>query len=157
MLGWVWSVTRGQCLVAFLVAAALAVSYEDLVAITDPRGKTSIKTPEVPVTVSPGGSVLQGQLDLAGLPASGRLEFYNRMLPPLPFAVAQGSERPGQLVHPDSIQPGPWDPALFRDRGAQVRSRMSYAGSNQPVPLGRRVQLRGLSSICSWSTTKLTG
>ncbi len=48
-------------------------------------------------------------------PATGRLEFYNRMLPPLPFAVAQGSERPGQLVHPDSIQPGPWDPALFRD------------------------------------------
>jgi GWxTD domain-containing protein len=38
------------------------------VAITDPRGKISIKTPEVPVTVSPGGSVLQGQLDLAGLP-----------------------------------------------------------------------------------------
>ena len=38
------------------------------VAITDPAGKTSIKTPEVPVTVTPGGSVLQGQLDLAGLP-----------------------------------------------------------------------------------------
>ena len=38
------------------------------VAITDPAGKTSIKTPEVPVTVNAGGSVLQGQLDLAGLP-----------------------------------------------------------------------------------------
>jgi GWxTD domain-containing protein len=38
------------------------------VAIKDPGGKTSIKTPEVPVTVTAGGSVLQGQLDLAGLP-----------------------------------------------------------------------------------------
>ena len=38
------------------------------VAIRDSAGKTSIKTPEVPVTVAAGGSVLQGQLDLAGLP-----------------------------------------------------------------------------------------
>jgi GWxTD domain-containing protein len=38
------------------------------VAITDSAGKTSIKTPEVPVKVTAGGSVLQGQLDLAGLP-----------------------------------------------------------------------------------------
>jgi GWxTD domain-containing protein len=39
------------------------------VAIKDSAGKTSTKTPEVPVTVAAGGSVLQGQLDLAGLPA----------------------------------------------------------------------------------------
>lgn len=38
------------------------------VAIQDSVGKTSIKTPEVAVTVAAGGSVLQGQLDLAGLP-----------------------------------------------------------------------------------------
>lgn len=38
------------------------------VAISDSGGKTSIKTPEVPVTVTAGGSVLQGQLDLTGLP-----------------------------------------------------------------------------------------
>jgi len=38
------------------------------VALRDSTGKTSIKTPEVPVTVTPGGSVLKGQLDLAGLP-----------------------------------------------------------------------------------------
>jgi GWxTD domain-containing protein len=38
------------------------------VAIRDSAGKTSIKTPEVPVTVTAGGSVLKGQLDLAGLP-----------------------------------------------------------------------------------------
>ena len=41
------------------------------VAIRDSGGKTSIKTPEVPVTVTAGGSVLQGQLDLAGLPEGG--------------------------------------------------------------------------------------
>lgn len=40
-------------------------------------------------------------------PAQGRLEFYNRILPPLPYAVAQGSERQGELVPRDSIQPGP--------------------------------------------------
>ncbi len=39
------------------------------VAIKDSTGKTSIKTPDVGVTVAAGGSVLQGQLDLAGLPA----------------------------------------------------------------------------------------
>lgn len=38
------------------------------VAIRGTGGATSIKTPEVPVTVTAGGSVLQGQLDLAGLP-----------------------------------------------------------------------------------------
>jgi GWxTD domain-containing protein len=38
------------------------------VAINDSTGKTSIKTPDVPVTVTAGGSVLRGQLDLAGLP-----------------------------------------------------------------------------------------
>jgi len=37
------------------------------VAIRDSAGKTSIETPEVPVTVAAGGSVLKGQLDLTGL------------------------------------------------------------------------------------------
>jgi hypothetical protein len=44
-------------------------------------------------------------------PASGRLEFYNRLLPPLPRAVREGSMK----VPGDSLPPGPWDPALFRD------------------------------------------
>src|SRR5690349_16827940 len=48
-------------------------------------------------------------------PATGRLEFYNRMLSDVPWAVAQNTERPNALVHPDSVQPSPWDPALFRD------------------------------------------
>ena len=38
------------------------------VTIRDSTGKAGIKTPEVPVTVMAGGSVLKGQLDLAGLP-----------------------------------------------------------------------------------------
>lgn len=38
------------------------------VAIRDSAGGTNIKTPEVPVTVAAGGSVLKGQLDLTGLP-----------------------------------------------------------------------------------------
>ena len=65
-------------------------------------------------------------------PASGRLEFYNRILPPLPFAVREGSERAGQLVSPDSIQPGPWDPALFRDDDGRW---FLYWGSSNVYPL----------------------
>lgn len=65
-------------------------------------------------------------------PASGRLEFYHRMLPPLPYAVREGTERPGQLVHPDSVQPGPWDPALFRDDDGRW---YLYWGSSNVYPL----------------------
>ncbi|MGI9076528.1 MAG: family 43 glycosylhydrolase [Gemmatimonadaceae bacterium] len=65
-------------------------------------------------------------------PATGRLEFYNRMLPPLPFAVREGSERMGGLVHRDSVQPGPWDPALFRDDDGRW---YLYWGSSNVYPL----------------------
>ncbi|AHG93874.1 glycoside hydrolase family 43 (plasmid) [Gemmatirosa kalamazoonensis] len=65
-------------------------------------------------------------------PETGRLEFYNRLLPPLPYAVQQGSERAGQLVHPDSVQPGPWDPTLFRDDDGRW---YLYWGSSNAYPL----------------------
>ena len=65
-------------------------------------------------------------------PETGRLEFYNRILPQLPLAVAQGSERPGQLVSSDSIQPGPWDPALFRDDDGRW---FLYWGSSNVYPI----------------------
>ena len=65
-------------------------------------------------------------------PATGRLEFYNRMLPPLPWAVREGSERPGELVPRDSIQPGPWDPALFRDDDGRW---YLYWGSSNVYPI----------------------
>ena len=81
-------------------------------------------------------------------PAAGRPGFYTRLLPPLPTAVAQGSERPGQLVHPDSIQPGPWDPALFHDPDDD--RWFLYWGSSNVYPLygieldkSRRLAYRG--------------
>ena len=64
-------------------------------------------------------------------PAAGRLEFHNRLLPPLPLAVRAGSER-GDRVHPDSIPPGPWDPALFHDDDGRW---YVYWGSSNVYPL----------------------
>ncbi len=45
-------------------------------------------------------------------PASGRLEFYNRLLPPLPNVQQRNVEPPGP---PGSVPPGPWDPDIFHD------------------------------------------
>ena len=73
------------------------------------------------------------QILFSTAPATGRLEFYNRLLPPLPLAVAAGSERPDVLVHPDSIQPGPWDPALFHD--PDTDRWFLYWGSSNVYPL----------------------
>ena len=50
-------------------------------------------------------------------PASGRVEFYNRLLPMLPLARRTEA---AVLAKPDSVQPGPWDPALFQDRKSVV-------------------------------------
>ena len=46
-------------------------------------------------------------------PATGRIEFYNRLLPWLPNARDREA---ASLAKPDSVQPGPWDPAFFHDR-----------------------------------------
>jgi xylan 1,4-beta-xylosidase len=45
-------------------------------------------------------------------PETGKLEFYNRWLPPLPRAMPVGTPPPFPA---DSIPPGPWDPALLHD------------------------------------------
>jgi hypothetical protein len=47
-------------------------------------------------------------------PATGRVDFYNRLLPWLPMARQY---EPGldKLAKPDSVQPGPWDPQFFYD------------------------------------------
>ena len=59
-------------------------------------------------------------------PASGRLEFYNRLLPPLPNFVPDSLPgRPGAA--------GPWDPALFRDPDTQ--RWFLYWGSSNVYPL----------------------
>ena len=45
-------------------------------------------------------------------PATGRVDFYNPLLPWLPMA----REFEGKtFAKPDSVQPGPWDPAFFHD------------------------------------------
>jgi xylan 1,4-beta-xylosidase len=45
-------------------------------------------------------------------PATGRVEFYNRLLPWLPMARrSEGTV----FAKPDSVQPGPWDPQFFHD------------------------------------------
>ena len=46
-------------------------------------------------------------------PATGRVEFYNRLLPWLP--MARSYEPAGVIAKPDSVQPGPWDPQFFYD------------------------------------------
>ncbi len=46
-------------------------------------------------------------------PASGHIEFYNRLLPWLP--MARSYEPRGPFAKPDSVQPGPWDPQFFYD------------------------------------------
>jgi hypothetical protein len=88
------------------------------------------------------------QILVSTAPATGRLEFYNRLLPALPLAVRAGSERPDELVHPDSIQPGPWDPALFHD--PDTDRWFLYWGSSNVYPLyaieldkARRLAYRG--------------
>jgi len=46
-------------------------------------------------------------------PETGRVEFYNRLLPWLP--MARSYEPQGVFAKPDSVQPGPWDPQFFYD------------------------------------------
>ena len=59
-------------------------------------------------------------------PETGRLEFYNRLLPPLPNFVHDSLPgRPGAA--------GPWDPALFRD--PETRRWFLYWGSSNVYPL----------------------
>lgn len=60
----------------------------------------------LPSTTSPIPILMMTQ------PATGRVEFYNRLLPWLPNAR---DREPGPLAKPDSVQPGPWDPAFFHD------------------------------------------
>jgi xylan 1,4-beta-xylosidase len=59
-------------------------------------------------------------------PATGRLEFYNRLLPPLPnYSADSLPGRPGTA--------GPWDPALFRD--PDTARWYLYWGSSNVYPI----------------------
>lgn len=50
-------------------------------------------------------------------PASGKLDFLTRRLPPIPTAVPPGGDR--VPLTGDQTPPGPWDPALFIDDDGQ--------------------------------------
>jgi hypothetical protein len=63
-------------------------------------------------------------------PASGHVEFYNRLLPWLPMARARETD---SLAKPDSVQPGPWDPAFFHD--PDTERWFLYWNSSNAYPL----------------------
>lgn len=63
-------------------------------------------------------------------PASGRLEFYNRLIPRLPGMQAPNTPAPGP---PGSVPPGPWDPAIFHD--VDTDRWYLYWGSSNYYPL----------------------
>jgi xylan 1,4-beta-xylosidase len=63
-------------------------------------------------------------------PASGRVDFYNRLLPWLPMARYRETDK---LAEPDSVQPGPWDPAFFHD--PDTERWFLYWNSSNAYPL----------------------
>lgn len=77
--------------------------------------------------------------------ATGRVEFYNRLLPWLPMARAREA---AVLARPDSVQPGPWDPQFFHD--PDTERWFLYWNSSNAYPLhaieldkARRLAYRG--------------
>lgn len=64
------------------------------------------------------------------VPETGRLEFFNRWLPPLPRAMPVGTPPAWPA---DSIPPGPWDPALFHDPDSD--RWFLYWGSSNVYPI----------------------
>ncbi|MDB4909217.1 MAG: glycoside hydrolase family 43 [Gemmatimonadetes bacterium] len=63
-------------------------------------------------------------------PETGRLEYYNRWLPPLPRAMPNGAPPPWPK---GAIPPGPWDPALFHDDDGN--RWFLYWGSSNEYPI----------------------
>ena len=63
-------------------------------------------------------------------PATGRVEFYNRLMPWLPMARDQEART---LAQPDSVQPGPWDPQFFHD--PDTERWFLYWNSSNAYPL----------------------
>ena len=63
-------------------------------------------------------------------PATGRIEFYNRIMPRLPNAAQHGDRAD---IPADSTPPGPWDPQLFHDDDSG--RWFLYWGSSNTYPL----------------------
>ena len=79
-------------------------------------------------------------------PETGALEFYNRLLPPLPNAFRAGAD---SAIKGDSVPPGPWDPTIFHD--PDTGRWFMYWGSSNLYPLyaieldpARRLAWRGV-------------
>jgi len=74
-------------------------------------------------------------------PSTGRVDFYNRLLPWLPMARAREATT---LAKPDSVQPGPWDPQFFHDPATE-RWFLYWNSSNvyplHVIELDKRKQL----------------
>jgi hypothetical protein len=63
-------------------------------------------------------------------PATGRVEFYNRLMPHLPMARDVEAKT---LATPDSVQPGPWDAQIFHD--PDTERWFMYWNSSNVYPL----------------------
>jgi len=63
-------------------------------------------------------------------PATGRVDFYNRLMPWLPMARYRETET---LARPDSVQPGPWDAQFFHD--PDTERWFLYWNSSNAYPL----------------------
>lgn len=63
-------------------------------------------------------------------PETGRLEFYNRLLPSPPGAQSPWAQNPAT---PGAVPPGPWDPAMFHD--PDTDRWFMYWGSSNFYPL----------------------
>lgn len=78
-------------------------------------------------------------------PKTGRVDFYNRLLPRLPMARWNEAST---LARPDSVQPGPWDPQFFHD--PDTERWFMYWNSSNAYPLhaieldkGQRLNYKG--------------
>jgi xylan 1,4-beta-xylosidase len=83
-------------------------------------------------------------------PARGQLDFLTRRMPELPGGVSGEQEgslagwQPGD-AQPSQVQPGPWDPALFKDDDGRW---YLYWGSSNKFPLyGIEVDMREADSL----------
>jgi len=74
-------------------------------------------------------------------PAHGQLEFLTRRMPELPVPVSEGPGRWHQGDRqPETVPPGPWDPALFKDDDGRW---YLYWGSSNRFPIyGIELDLR---------------
>lgn len=71
----------------------------------------------------------QGAIYATSDPASGRLDYFVRRMPPLPGAVRSGFE---DGIKPGQVPPGPWDPDLFQD---EDRRWYLYWNSSNVFPI----------------------